>query len=130
MERSIKIFLDDETRPLKELHPPANFTLDTTRIPDGNHTLKIVARSTDGKEGLRKVDFTVRNGPEIEISGLKSDEVVSDQVELTVNAYGSENREQFIVAGSETPKAVPAWLWVSLIAFVAWATFYLYTYWN
>ncbi len=128
MKRGIKIFLDNETTPLKELSPPSSFTLDTTRILDGPHTLSIIATSSDGVEGVKKVDFTVRNGPEIELSGLKPQEVVSDQVELTINAYGSERREHFIVRGSETPKAVPAWLWVILIAFVAWATYYLFTY--
>lgn len=130
MKRGVKIFLDDEKQALNEFSPPASFTLDTTRIPDGPHTLKIVARSSDGVEGLKTIAFTVRNGPEIELSGLKPQEVVSDQLELTINAYGSESREQFIVAGSETPKAVPAWLWVTLLAFVAWAIYYAFTYWS
>lgn len=130
MNRNVKVFLDDEKKPLREFLPPANFTLDTTKIPDGPHTLKIVATSSNGVEGLKQLDFVVRNGPEIELVGLKNDDVVSEQLDLSINAYGSESRENFIVSGSETPKAVPAWLWVILMSFVAWAVFYLLTYWN
>lgn len=130
MKRKVKVYLDDDKNPLKEFSPPANFTLDTTKIADGPHTLKIIARSSNGVEGIKKVDFTVRNGPEIELLGISKNDVVSDQVDLSINAYGSENRENFIVSGSETPKAVPAWLWVILIGFVAWAVFYSISYWS
>lgn len=130
MKRTVKVYIDDEKQPLKEFSPPANFTLDTTRMTDGEHTLKVIATSSDGVEGIKTIDFVVRNGPQIEVTGLNSSDVVSDQIDLGVNAYGSENQESFIVAGSETPKAVPAWLWVILIGFGAWATFYLLTFWN
>ncbi len=130
MNKHVKIFLDDESSPLGEFRPPANFTLDTTRISDGPHSLKIVATSSDGVEGVKKVDFFVRNGPEIALSGLKDQDVVSDRIDLSVNAYGSETKEHFIVSGSETPRAVPAWLWVLVMGFAAWAGFYLLTYWN
>lgn len=130
MKKHIRIFLDDNSQPLGEFTPPSNFSLDTTKIPDGPHTLKVVATSSDGVEGLKMVDFVVRNGPEIALSGLKEDDVVSEQIDLSVNAYGSETRENFIVSGSETPRAVPAWLWVLVMGFVAWAGFYLLSYWT
>ena len=130
MKKTIKVFLDDETTPLSEFSPPTTFKLDTTKIPDGHHTMKIVATSSDGTEGIKKVDFVVRNGPEIELTGLSNNDVVSDHLDLSINAYGSENRENFIVAGSETPKAVPAWLWVILMGFVSWAVYYLISYWS
>lgn len=130
MEKTVKIFLDDMEEPIQEVRPPANFQLDTTQIPDGPHTLTMVATSSDGVKGIKKVDFTVRNGPEIELVGLKSNDVLSEQVDLSVNAYGSESKENFIVSGSETPKAVPAWLWVIIICFISWGAFYLISYWN
>jgi len=130
MRRKVSVFLDDEETPLREFSPPANFTLDTTKIAEGPHTLKILAQSSDGVEGIKKVDFIVRNGPEIDLQGIKKNDIVSDQIDLSINAYGSENRENFIVSGSETPKAVPAWLWVIIMGFVAWAVFYSITYWN
>lgn len=130
MKRNVKVFLDDGDVPLKEFSPPANFTLDTTKISDGPHSLKVVATSSDGVEGFKKIEFTVRNGPEIVLDGIKNNDVISEQVELSVNAYGSENRENFIVSGSETPKAVPAWLWVIVMSFVAWAFYYGISYWS
>jgi hypothetical protein len=81
---------------MKEFSPPTTFKFDTTKIPDGSHTIKIVATSSDGVEGIKKVDFIVRNGPEIELSGLKNNDIVSDQLDLSINAYGSETRENFI----------------------------------
>ncbi len=130
MEKTVKIFLDKAEEPLQEVRPPANFQLDTTQLPDGPHTLTMVATSSDGVEGIKKVEFTVRNGPEIELIGLKNNDVISEQVDLSINAYGSESKENFIVSGSETPKAVPAWLWVIIICFISWGAFYLVSYWN
>jgi ABC-type uncharacterized transport system permease subunit len=43
---------------------------------------------------------------------------------------GSERKDIFVVTGSETPKAIPAWVWALLIAFVAFALFYLIMYWK
>lgn len=128
--RIIKIFLDDDPIPFAEFIPPVKFVLDTTKIPDGKHLLKIVAKSTDGIEGIRMIPFEVRNGPAIAVVGLKENEVVNEQIPITVNAYGSEKKDVFVITGSETPKAVPAWVWALLIAFVGFALFYCIMYWN
>ena len=130
MKKTVKIYIDEGKTPVQELVPPANFTLDTSQLADGPHTLSITATSSNGTVGIRKVNFTVRNGPEIILNGLKENETVNDQLDLSVNAYGSEKRESFIVAGSETPRAVPAWLWVLIICFVSWAIFYLISNWS
>ncbi|HLS70696.1 MAG TPA: hypothetical protein VK027_03465 [Chitinophagaceae bacterium] len=126
--RIIKVFLDDEPVPFAEFTPPVKFVLDTTKIPDGKHQLKIVAKSTDNVEGVRIVPFEVRNGPAIDVVGLKNNEVVNEHVPITVNAYGSERKDFFIVTGSETPKGIPTWVWVLVILFVAFAIFYLLMY--
>ncbi len=128
--RIIKIFLDDDPIPFAEFPPPVKFVFDTTKIPDGKHQLKIVAKSTDGVEGIRMIPFEVRNGPAIAIVGLKDNEVVNEQIPITINAYGSERKDVFVVTGSETPKAIPAWVWALLIAFVGFALFYFIMYWN
>lgn len=129
-ERVVKVFLDDENTAFAEFSPPAKFELDTTRIPDGEHVLRIVARSSSGIEAIRKIPFEVRNGPEISVLGLEENDVVDSSVSLTVNAYGSETNDQFIIKGSETPKAIPAWLWALLIGFAAFALFYFIMYWS
>lgn len=128
--RIIKIFLDDNPKPFAEFSPPVKFVFDTTKIPDGQHKLKIVAKSTDGIEGIRTIPFEVRNGPAIAVVGLDENEVVNEQIPITINAYGSERKDVFVVTGSETPKAIPAWVWALLISFIGFALFYFIMYWN
>lgn len=128
--RIIKVYLDDGTIPFAEFSPPVKFVLDTTKIPDGRHTMTIVARSSSNVEGIRKIPFEVRNGPEISVVGLKENEVVDTQISITINAYGSETKDSFVIRGSETPKAIPAWVWALIIAFVGFALFYMIMYWN
>lgn len=128
--RIIKVFLDDDPSPFGEFKPPVKFMVDTTKIPDGKHKLKVVARSTNGIEGIKEVNFEVRNGPAIDLIGLKENDIVDDNLTLTINAYGSERKDFFIVTGSETPKGIPTWIWAILIAFIGWALFYGIMYWT
>jgi hypothetical protein len=128
--RIVKIYLDDASRPFAEFAPPTKFVLDTRKIPDGKHQLRIVARSSSGKEGLRILPFEIRNGPSISVVGLKEGEVVSEKVAVTVNSYGSEKNDFFLIRGSETPKGIPSWVWALVIGFVGFAMFYLVMYWN
>lgn len=128
--RIIKVFLDDDLQPFAEFQPPVKFELDTTKIPDGRHSLKVVARSSRGIEGIKTVPFEVRNGPEISVVGLKPNEVVDTKVSITINAYGSETNDTFVIKGSETPKAIPAWVWALLISFISFALFYFIMFWS
>ncbi len=128
--RIIKVFLDEEEQPFAEFSPPVKFVLDTTKITDGKHKLKIVAKSSQGVEGLKEVDFEVRNGPMISVVGLGQNEVVDTQIPITINAYGSETNDEFVIRGSETPKAIPAWVWALILSFVAFALFYLIFFWS
>lgn len=132
MEKSsiIKVFLDDIPEPFAEFEPPVKFMFDTTKIPDGNHEIRIVAKSTNGVEGVKVIPFEVRNGPSIEVVGLSKNEVVNENFPITINAYGSERHDVFIITGSETPKAIPAWVWALLIAFLGFGLFYFIMYWN
>ena len=59
---SIIIFLDDETEPIGEFLSPVNFELNTNKMVDGKHTLKIVSKDPGGKEGIRYIPFVVKNG--------------------------------------------------------------------
>jgi|SRR5690554_1652113 hypothetical protein len=128
--RVIKVFLDDDPKPFASFAPPVKMVLDTTKIPDGKHKLKIVARSSNGVEGIREIPFVVRNGPEIQVVGLKDNETVDTQVPIVINAYGSETKDFFVIKGSETPKAIPAWVWALVISFIAFGLFYLIMYWS
>jgi len=128
--RVIRVFLNDDPKPFASFAPPVKMVLDTTKIPDGKHKLKIVARSSNGIEGIREIPFVVRNGPEIQVVGLKDNEVVDTQVPIVINAYGSETKDFFVIKGSETPSAIPAWVWALVISTIAFGIFYLIMYWT
>lgn len=121
------IFVDDETQPIGEFDAPVNFELDTRKLIDGLHKLKIVSKDPTGKEGIKIIPFTVRNGPAIAIDGLNDNDVVDGVLPLMINAYGKGNQKQFLIDGSETPKSVPSWLFAAIIAFVAWAIYFTIT---
>jgi len=96
-KRQVIVFLDDEKIPFGVFEPPAKLVLDTTKIVDGKHELKIKAISSSGIEGVRVIPFEVRNGPEIAVVGLKDNEVIESNTTVTINAYGSETTESFIM---------------------------------
>ncbi|HEY5406882.1 MAG TPA: cytochrome C [Ginsengibacter sp.] len=125
---SIFIFLDDEQKPIAEFVSPVNFELDTRKMVDGKHTLRIVSKDPTGKEGLRIVPFEVRNGPSIAIEGIKEDAVVDGILPLMINAYSKGDQKTFLIEGSETPQSIPSWVWILIIGFAGWVLYYLITY--
>lgn len=124
MHSTVLIYIDEETTPIGEYKVPINFELDTTKIVDGDHTLKIVSKSNLGKEGIRKIPFTVRNGPAIAIEGIKENAIVDGILPIMINAYSKGDQKKFLIEGSETPHSIPAWLWVIIILFAGWAMYY------
>ncbi|WP_261511699.1 cytochrome C [Chryseobacterium paludis] len=120
------LFMDEEANPIAELQTPVVFNLDTTKLTDGEHTLKIVSKF-DQKEGLKIIRFTVRNGPIIHIEGLSDNETVNGTLPLMLNAYDTGRNQSFIIKGSENPRTIPIWVWVIALVFVAWAAFYIVT---
>src|SRR5690606_23858579 len=84
----IDVFLDDGAEPIASYSPPLRFELDTTRLPDGPHTLRVEAYDSFGTKGVKVVRFTVRNGPGIVVSGLRQDDVLEGTVPVLVNSYG------------------------------------------
>ena len=125
---SVFLFIDDETIPLAELQPPIVFDFDTSKLPDGEHVLKIVSKSPTGREGIRKIRFIVKNGPSISVEGLKDDDIVDGVLPLMINAYDKGNQKSFVIEGSETPQTVPVWMWIIMILIAGWGAYYLITY--
>lgn len=121
------LFIDDDPTPIARLSAPVTFELDTTRLIDGKHTLRIVSHGPAGKEGLRIIPFEVRNGPAIAVEGLKDDAVVDGVLPLMINAYGKGDAKNFVITGSETPQSIPYWIFILLIAFIAWSLYFLIT---
>lgn len=124
------LFIDDDPAPIAELDTPIVFDLDTKKLTDGEHTLKIVSHSPSGREGIRNIQFTVANGPAIRIEGLKNKDVVDGTLSLMINAYDKGNQKSFLINGSETPQTIPFWIWVIVIVFAAWAIYYEITSYN
>lgn len=127
-QQTVRLFMDDSPSPFAEYAPPVKIDLNTTHLVDGDHVMKVVARSSDGKEGVRLVPFTVRNGPSISVIGLDAGDTVSDIIPVTVSAYGSERTDSFVITASETPKPIPSWVWATLIGFIGWGAYYLISY--
>lgn len=124
----VVLFIDDDLQPIAKLDTPVQFDFDTKKLTDGEHTLKIISKSPTGREGVRKIKFFVRNGPAITIEGISENSIVDGTIPIMLNAYDKGNQKNFIIHGSETPKSIPSWLWILLIAFFAWAAYYLVTY--
>ena len=125
---TIFIFIDEDTKPVAEVLSPVSFELDTRKLTDGEHVLKIVSKDPTGKEGIRKIPFVVRNGPAIAVEGIKENAVVDGVLPLMINAYGKGDQKSFLIEGSETPQSIPAWVWILIIGFAGWALFYLVRY--
>lgn len=125
---TIFIFIDDELKPVAEVVSPVSFDLDTRKLTDGNHTLKIVSKDPTGKEGVRFIPFVVRNGPAIAVEGIKENAVVDGVLPLMINAYGKGDQKSFLIEGSETPQSIPFWVWILIIGFAGWALYYLVRY--
>jgi mono/diheme cytochrome c family protein len=126
----IDIFLDDAPTPLLSATPPLSFELDTSRLEDGPHLLRIEAFDAHGVKGIRTIDFSVRNGPGIAVSGIRQDDVLDGKIPVIVNAYGGTSAVDWEPAQAETPAPPPTWAWVLLIVLVAFGIFYGVQQWS
>ena len=124
----IVVFIDDEEQPVAAFTSPVNFELDTRKLVDGKHTLKIVSKDPTGKDGIRLIPFEVRNGPAIDVEGIRENAVVDGVLPIMINAYGKGDQKMFLIEGSETPKSIPSWVWILIVGFAGWALYYLVTY--
>lgn len=126
---TILVFLDDDPTPLTKVLAPVNFELDTRKLTDGPHVLKIISQDpTTGIEGIKTINFQVRNGPAIVVEGMGQNDIVDGILPLMVNAYSKGDQKTFLIEGSESPQSIPAWVWVLIIGFLGWSVFYLVSY--
>lgn len=123
---TVFLYIDDEPNPIAELKSPVVFDLDTSKLTDGKHTLKIVSKA-GGKEGIKLTSFIVRNGPSIHLEGLKENDIINGTVPLMVNSYDNTESQSFLIKGAETPTSVPVWVWVLILTILAWGVFYSIT---
>ncbi len=123
-DNEILVYLDEVPEPIARYSPPGSFDLDTTRMEDGPHLLRIVAVDRSGRRGVRRIPFEVRNGPGIALDGLREHDVIEGKISVLINAYGGAYEEKWEPRRAETPAPVPTWAWVVLIGIVAWAMYY------
>jgi len=120
----IEVYLDNESEPIAVYRPPGRFTLDTNKLDDGEHQLRIIAYSATNKKSLKTIPFTVRNGPGIDVDGLKDNDVLDGKISLLINAFGGSSEEQWEPERAETPAPIPTWAWVLFIFIFAWSIYY------
>lgn len=124
----VTLYLDDAPNPIAQFNTPVTFELDTRKLADGKHTLKILSSDSKGTEGYRIIPFTVRNGPAIDIEGIRDNESVDGIVPILINSYGKGDQTRFILSGSETPRGIPSWIIALTVFVLGWAIHYLISY--
>lgn len=127
---TIFIFIDNDSKPIAKVLSPVSFELDTRKLTDGEHTLRIISKDPTGKEGIRKIPFVVRNGPAIDIEGIRENAIVDGVLPIMINAYGKGDQKGFLISGSETPQSIPWWVWIIIIGFSGWAMYYMFMYYS
>ena len=126
----IDIFLDGAAEPLLSTTPPLSFELDTSLLEDGPHVLRIEAYDSAGVKGVRSLDFSVRNGPGIAVSGIHENDILDGKIPVIINAYGGTSAVHWEPAQAETPAPPPTWAWVLLILVTAFGVFYGIQQWS
>lgn len=126
----IDIFLDGAAEPLLSTTPPLSFELDSSRLDDGPHVLRVEAYDSQGVKGVRTIDFNVRNGPGIAVSGIRQNDVLEGRIPVIVNAYGGTSAVHWEPSQAETPAPPPTWAWVLLILVIAFGLFYGIQQWS
>ncbi|GAA5338880.1 c-type cytochrome [Thermus antranikianii] len=79
----IEVYLDGASEPLAVLkEPPYRLNLDTRKIPDGEHVLRVVTHFRGGGQEVREIPFTVNNYPDVMVLGLDEGGEVAGTLEL------------------------------------------------
>jgi len=124
----VRIYLDDNPKPIIDRELPTDIALDTLTLTDGAHRLVIRAAGENGREGIEEVPFVVHNGPGIIVSGLRPHSIRSGTVGFTVDAFSTE--DLFDPRRAEARSAIPVWVWVMSLFVVAWAVWYAARMWD
>lgn len=107
---SIVLFVDDHPAPITSFIAPVKFELDTIKLADGKHTIKVVSEDPNEEEGNRCVPSEVRNGPAISFEGTSGYSVVDGILPLMINVYGKGDSNEIYITDSETPQSIRAWV--------------------
>ena len=92
--------------------------------------MRIAAYDGQGIKGTRTIEFSVRNGPGIAVSGIQQHDVLDGTIPVIVNAYGGTSVVDWEPSQAETPAPSPTWAWVLLLLAVAFGVFYGVQQWS
>ncbi|MGC8903730.1 c-type cytochrome [Thermus sp.] len=105
----IEVYLDGAQEPLAVLkEPPYRLRLDTRKLPDGEHTLRVVTHFRGGGQEIREIPFTVNNYPDVLVLGMDEGSEVAGEVELRL-AVGEPELPV------ELPRFNPLWYAVAAV---------------
>ena len=124
----VRVFLDDDPRPIIDRELPTEVVLDTRGIDDGPHRLIVRAQDQAGREGVEEIPFRVHNGPGIIVSGLDPHSTRRGNVCFTVDAFSTD--DPFDPRRAEARSSIPVWVWVLSLFVVAWAVWYAARMWD
>lgn len=124
----VRVYVDDDPRPLIDHELPAALTLDTRELTDGPHRLVIRAEDQSGAEGVEEIPFQVQNGPGILVSGLRPGSLRRGTLHLKVDAFSTD--DPFDPRRAEARAAIPVWVWVLCLFVVSWAVWYAARMWD
>ncbi len=124
----VRVYLDNDPRPLIDHELPTSLTLDTRKIADGPHRLIVRAEDQSGAEGVEEIRFHVQNGPGILVSGLRPGSTRRGTLHLTVDAFSTD--DPFDPRRAEARSSIPVWVWVMCLFVLAWAVFYAARMWE
>jgi mono/diheme cytochrome c family protein len=121
----IEVFLDDAEQPFEVVEAPNKFRFDSSTISDGKHTLRFRAVDNENIVSEKIVPFSVQNGPEIAVHGIKPGATVSGRFSVLTNAYSAKVGDEFEPHRIETPAPIPTWAWVLFLVVISWGAGYL-----
>jgi hypothetical protein len=124
----VRVYLDDNPKPLIDEALPTEVTLDTRSLDDGPHRLLIRAQSQSGPQGIEEIPFHVHNGPGVIVSGLRPNSTRRGDVRFTIDAFSSD--DPFDPRRAEARSSIPVWVWVMSLFVVAWAVWYAARMWD
>jgi hypothetical protein len=124
----VRVYIDDDPRPVIDRELPTELTLDTRKLTDGPHRLIVRAEGQSGAEGVEEIPFQVQNGPGILVSGLRPGSTRRGELNLRVDAFSTD--DPFDPRRAEARSSIPMWVWVLSLFVVAWAVFYAARMWD
>jgi hypothetical protein len=124
----VRVYLDNNPKPLIDEALPTDVTLDTRSLDDGPHRLLIRAQGQSGPQGIEEIPFHVHNGPGVIVSGLRPNSTRRGDVHLTIDAFSSD--DPFDPRRAEARSSIPVWVWVMSLFVVAWAVWYAARMWD